>query len=175
MGSILLPHAHGVAWDAQATLGSRKIAFPNSFIPNHYRGRADAENCLDELKNQWGWGGFTSRKLASSRLRANLIVLFDSWWNLHGRFYDEEHHREAVRSRSMLMSGVGRQVQSGGQRTIKVSVLHEKGDRITQISKETSRCAPSRSDGPWSNAGRFSSRDSGGLGIPICDRLKDYG
>ena len=44
------------------------------------------------------------------------------------------------RSRPMLMSGVGRQVQSGGQRTVKVSVLHEKGDLIaqavTQISKE---------------------------------------
>ena len=36
--------------------------------------------------------------------------------------------------------GVGRQVQSGGQRTVKVSVLHEKGDPIaqavTQISTE---------------------------------------
>jgi hypothetical protein len=38
------------------------------------------------------------------------------------------------------MAGVGRQVQSGGQRTVKVSVLHEKGELIatavTQISKE---------------------------------------
>ena len=45
-----------------------------------------------------------------------------------------------MRSRPMLMAGVGRQVQSGGQRTVKVSVLHEKGDLIaqavTQISKE---------------------------------------
>ena len=32
----------------------------------------------------------------------------------------------------MLMAGVGRQVQSGGQRTVKVSVLHEKGDVIAQ-------------------------------------------
>ena len=40
----------------------------------------------------------------------------------------------------MLMAGVGRQVQSCGQRTVKVSILHEKGDLIaqvvTQISKE---------------------------------------
>ena len=40
----------------------------------------------------------------------------------------------------MLMAGVGRQVQSGGQRTVKVSILHEKGDviakAVTQISKE---------------------------------------
>jgi hypothetical protein len=25
-----------------------------------YRDRADAENVFDELKNQWGWGGFTT-------------------------------------------------------------------------------------------------------------------
>lgn len=56
------------------------------------------------------------------------------------RFYDAEDHCEAIRSRPMLMAGVGQQVQSGGQRTVKVSVVHEKGDLIaqavTQISKE---------------------------------------
>jgi len=71
---------------------------------------------------------------------ANLIALFYNWWNLYLRFYDDKHHREAIRTRPMLMSGVGRQVQSGGQRTVKVSVLHEKGDviaqAVTQISKE---------------------------------------
>jgi hypothetical protein len=40
----------------------------------------------------------------------------------------------------MLMSGVCRQIQSGGRRTVKVSVLRGKGDHIaravTQISKE---------------------------------------
>lgn len=109
-------------------------------IPKHYRDRADAENCFDELKNQWGWNGYTSRRLASSRLMANLVALFYNWWNLYLRFYDEEHHREAIRTRPMLMSGVGRQIQSGGRRTVKVSVLHEKGDHIaravTRISNE---------------------------------------
>jgi len=32
-------------------------------IAQHYRGRADMENCLDELKNQWGWGGYTTHDL----------------------------------------------------------------------------------------------------------------
>lgn len=51
-----------------------------------------------------------------------------------------KHYREAIRTRPMLMSGVGRQIQSGGQRTVRVSILHEKGDLIahavTLISKE---------------------------------------
>ena len=28
-----------------------------------YRDRADCENTFDELKNQWGWGGFTTHDL----------------------------------------------------------------------------------------------------------------
>ena len=149
----LLPNAKGVGWDAQATLWSGKIAVlvtsldPAAFlaqvIPERYRGRADAENCFDELKNQWGGNGYTSRRLASSRLMANLVALFYNWWNLYLRFYDEEHHREAIRTRPMLMSGVGRQGQSGGRRTVKVSVLHKKGDHIaravTRISNELHR------------------------------------
>jgi hypothetical protein len=146
----LLPNAKGSGWDFQATPWSGKIAvlvtsldpiaFPTQVMPKHYRDRADAENCFDELKNQWGWNGFTSRKLAPCRLMANLVALFYNWWNLYLRFYDEEHHREAIRSRPMLMAGVGRQVQSGGRRTVKVSVMHDKGDLIahavTQISSE---------------------------------------
>ena len=64
-----------------------------------------------------------------SSLMANLVALFYNWWNLYVRFYNEEHHREAITSRPALMQGVARQVQErGGQRKVKVSLLHEKGD-----------------------------------------------
>jgi len=33
-----------------------------------YRDRADAENAFDELKNQWGWGGFTTHDLHRCQL-----------------------------------------------------------------------------------------------------------
>jgi hypothetical protein len=113
-------------------------SFPAAAMPRHYRDRADAENGFDELKNQWGWNGYTSRRLASSSMMANLVAVFYNWWNLYLRFYDEEHHREAIRSRPMLMSGVGRQVKSGGRRTVKVTVLHEKGDLIAHAVTRTS-------------------------------------
>ena len=61
---------------------------------------------------------------------ANLTALVYNWWNLYVRFYDAEHHREAITSRPALMQGVARQVQSGGQRKIKISILHEQGERI---------------------------------------------
>ena len=38
-----------------------------------YRDRADCENVFDELKNQWGWGGFTTQDLTRCRLLA-------AWW-----------------------------------------------------------------------------------------------
>lgn len=146
----LLPHASGAGWDEQATPWSGKIAvlvtsldalaFPTQAMPKHYRDRADAENGFDELKNQWGWNGFTTRQLAPCRLMANLIALIYNWWNLYLRFFDEGHHREAIRSRPMLMAGVGRQLRGGGRSTVRVSVVHEKGDLIahavTLISKE---------------------------------------
>jgi hypothetical protein len=137
-----LPEAEGEGWDAQAVPWSGRIAvlvssldehaFPLHSMPRLYRERADAENCFDELKNQWGWSGYTTHKLAPSRLMANLIALFYNWWNLYVRFYDEAHHREAITSRPAMMQGVARQVQSGGQRTVRVSLLHEKGDIIAR-------------------------------------------
>jgi hypothetical protein len=143
-----LPHADGAGWDARPAPWSGKIAvfvtsldaaaWPAVLIPRQYRDRADAENNFDELKNQWGWSGYTSRQLAPCRLMANLTALFYNWWNLYVRFYDGGHHREAIRSRPMLMSGVGRQVQSGGRRTVKVSILHEKGDLIARAIRQIS-------------------------------------
>jgi hypothetical protein len=40
-----------------------------------YRDRADGENIFDELKNQWGWGGFVTQDLARCRLKARMVAL----------------------------------------------------------------------------------------------------
>lgn len=108
-------------------------------MPKQYRDRGDAENTYDELKNQWGWSGYSTQKLGPSRIMAGLIALFYNWWNLYARFFDEQHHREAITSRPALMQGVGRQVQSSGQRTVKVSLLHENGAQIAQLVTRTSK------------------------------------
>jgi len=39
-------------------------AVDTAAIAQSYRDRADAENGFDELKNQWGWGGYTTRDIA---------------------------------------------------------------------------------------------------------------
>jgi hypothetical protein len=43
-----------------------------------YRDRADCENSFDELKNQWGWSGFTTRDLKRCRLMAGCVPRFSS-------------------------------------------------------------------------------------------------
>jgi hypothetical protein len=115
------------------------IAYPTVAMPKLYRDRGDAENSYDELKNQWGWSGYSTQSLAPSRLMANLIALFYNWWNLYTRFFDEHHHREAISSRPALMQGVARQVQSSGQRTIKVRLVHEKSEQIEALATRTSK------------------------------------
>ena len=62
-----------------------------------YRDRADCENVFDELKNQWGWGGFTTHDLARCRLAARLVVLVYNWWNLFTRLAEPEQHLDARR------------------------------------------------------------------------------
>ena len=98
-------------------------AFPTIAMPKHYRDRADAENGFDELKNQWGWDGFTTQARAQP-VMANLVALFYNWWNLYCAS-TRRHHREAIRSRPLLMRRRAAN-WSGGRRTVKVSVLHEK-------------------------------------------------
>ena len=107
-------------------------AYPATTLARLYRERADAENIFDELKNQWGWSGFTTQCLAPCRLMANLVALIYNWWHLYVRLYDGEHHREAITSRPALLGGVARLTRHSGQCTVKVSLQHEKSDLIAQ-------------------------------------------
>jgi len=44
-------------------------------IQRLYRERADTENVFDELKNQWGFGGFCAKSLATTELAARLLLM----------------------------------------------------------------------------------------------------
>lgn len=113
-------------------------AYPPESIARLYRERADAENIYDELKNQWGWNGFTTRAIAPSRIMANLIALVYNWWSIYARLYDKEHHREAITSRPTLLNGVARLLRHAGQSTVKVSLQHENSDLLIQAITQVS-------------------------------------
>ena len=97
-----------------------------------YRDRADCENGFDELKNQWGWGGFTTRDLKRCRLMAGTIALIFNWWNLFVRLADPDHHREAITSRPLLLSAIGRQTNHAGRTTLTISSTHGEHERARE-------------------------------------------
>jgi Transposase DDE domain group 1 len=89
-----------------------------------YRDRGDAENNFDELKNQWGWGGFTTHDLTRCRIMARTVALAANWWNLFVRLADPDHHREAITTRPLLLEAIGRQTTHAGRTTLTITSTH---------------------------------------------------
>ena len=89
-----------------------------------YRDRGNADNNFDELKNQWGWGGFTTHDVKRCQFMARIVALAANWWNLFVRLADPDHHREAITSRPLLLQAIGRQTQHAGQTTITITSPH---------------------------------------------------
>jgi len=93
-------------------------------LMRHYRDRADCENNFDETKNQWGWGGFVTRQLQTSQIMARMVALIYNWWNLFVRLAIPDKHHEAITSRPLLLSSVGRLTESGRQRRMVITSTH---------------------------------------------------
>ena len=89
-----------------------------------YRDRGDGENIFDEMKNQWGWGGFTTHDLARCRLAARLLALFYDWWNIFVRLAEPGLHREAITSRPLFLSAIATRTRHARQTTIRVTSPH---------------------------------------------------
>jgi hypothetical protein len=103
-----------------------------------YRGRGDAENVFDELKNQWGFGGFTSRSRRVTSLAARLLLLAYNLWNLFLRLINPKEHMEAARGRRWFLLIAARLVKSGRQKTLQVAVA---GDWWKQLRAGYQRVA----------------------------------
>lgn len=98
-----------------------------------YRDRADAENIFDELKNQWGWGGFTTQDLTRCRLMARMVALIYNWWTLFVRLAQPHKHFEAISSRPLLLHGVATHTHHAGQTRLTITSLHAKRSAIQAV------------------------------------------
>jgi len=107
-------------------------------VVQHYRDRADCENVFDEIKNQWGWGGYTTRDLKSCRFMARIIALIYNWWSLFVRMAnpDANGHQEAITSRPLLLTGVGRLTTSGRQKTMTITSHHGRSEKIRELFQQ---------------------------------------
>ena len=117
-------------------------------IIQHYRDRADCENVFDEIKNQWGWGGYTTRDIKSCGFMARIIALIYNWWSLFVRMAnpDAKGHQEAITSRPLLLTGVGRLVTSGRQTVMTITSHHGKSKKISELLQQVNHffCALKR-------------------------------
>ena len=95
-----------------------------------YRDRADCENGFDELKNQWGWGGYTTHDLERCNLSARAVALIYNWWSWYVRLAHPKARLEAITSRPMLLGGIARLTQHAGQSRLLITLSHAAGDQI---------------------------------------------
>ena len=101
-------------------------------VAQAYRDRADSENMFDELKNQWGWTGFSTQDLKRSQLMARIVALIFNWWSLFTRMASGRKHGEAITTRPLFLAGIGRQTKSGRQQFLSLSSLHAKARKLAQ-------------------------------------------
>jgi hypothetical protein len=104
-----------------------------------YRDRADSENPFDELKNQWGWAGFTTQDLPRCQLMARFIALVYNWWNLFVRLAEPDRHLEAVTSRPLLLSAIAETTRHARQTTLRVSSSHAKAGWAANVLSSIAR------------------------------------
>jgi hypothetical protein len=104
-----------------------------------YRDRADSENPFDELKNQWGWAGFTTRDLPRCQLMARFIALVYNWWNLFVRLAEPGKHLEAITSRPLLLSAVAERSRHARQTTLRVASSHAKAGWAASVLSDIAR------------------------------------
>jgi hypothetical protein len=109
------------------------VAYPLEAIAQLYRDRADCENGFDELKNQWGLSGFTTRDIKRSQTTARACALVYNWWSWYCRAAHPEARMEAITSRPLLLAAVGRAAHSGGQTTLYLTPMHGKVELLKSL------------------------------------------
>ena len=107
-------------------------------IAQHYRDRGDSENNFDELKNQWGWAGFTTQDRKRCQVMARITALIYNWWNIFMRLAIPDQHAEAITSRPLALHGIARRTRHGNQTTIEVASTHSKAPLIAQALRRVS-------------------------------------
>ena len=65
-----------------------------------------------------------SRNRNRCQVMARSVALVANWWNLYVRLADPDHHREAITTRPLLLTAIGRQIQHAGRTTLQVSSSH---------------------------------------------------
>ena len=112
---------------------------PLERVAQLYRDRADAENVNDELKNHWGWGGFTTDDLERTAIMARFTALIYVWWTIFCRSLMPTQHIEAHTARPLLVQGVGRLTHHRGARILRITGIAHGAAGIAQRLTRSAR------------------------------------
>jgi hypothetical protein len=127
-----LPHLDGLAtldkWEYAAVVCSTDL--PLDAMPKLYAERADCENVLDELKNQWGLSGFTTKDLKRCKVMARLMALVCNWWNVFLRIAEPTEHMEALTSRPELLHVIATLVTHADKKVLRFCSHHENSSHV---------------------------------------------
>jgi hypothetical protein len=107
-------------------------------IAQHYRDRGDSENNFDELKNQWGWAGFTTNDRKRCQVMARITALIYNWWTIFMRLGIPDKHAEAITSRPLALHGIARQTRHSNRVTVEVTSTHAKAPLIASALTKVS-------------------------------------
>jgi hypothetical protein len=128
---LLLPDQDVELWEYAVLVTNSGYALES--MAQLYRNRADAENSFDELKNQWGWGGFTTQDIERCQTSARAVALVYNWWSWYCRAAKPEARMEAITSRALLLAAVGRATKHAGQTTLYLTPMHAAKATLTHL------------------------------------------
>ena len=110
---LLLPDHDVELWEYTVLVTNSGYALGS--MAQLYRDRADAENLFDELKNQWGWGGFTTQDIERCQTSARAVALVYNWWSWYCRAAKPEARMVAITGRALLLASVRRLPSTRGK------------------------------------------------------------
>jgi hypothetical protein len=128
---------HGVLYEYAVLVTSLSLGVLS--VAQLYRDRGDAENNYDELKNQWGWSGYTTHDHQRCAIMARIIALIYNWWTLYTRLVTPDQHAEAITSRPLLLHGIARQTRHSHQTTVTITSTHAQASAIEMAVGAVSR------------------------------------
>ena len=109
-------YADGYEWHVLVT----DLEYDTRAISKLYRERGDCENIFDEMKNQWGWGGFVTQDMKRTAIAAGLSAFVANCWNIFCRLHGDGSHHEAITTRRQLQSCIARVTRHGRRESITI-------------------------------------------------------
>ena len=85
------------------------------------------------MKNQWGWGGYTTQDMERCNLSARAVALIYNWWSWYVRLAHPKTRLEAITSRPLLLSGVARLTRHAGQSRLLLTLTHAAANEIKSM------------------------------------------